>query len=94
MQLIFIPSNRKISNPTKSGTHSSVIYNNYHYWWAEDNKRSTRYTCVEKTYKKCSGSITIAQEEVIRSTNHSHNCMTDDQVKILIKNQELKKKVL
>ena len=69
-QLIYIASNKNISNPTKSGAHSSVIYNNYHYWWAEDNKRSTQYICAEKTYKKCSGSITIAQEEVIRSTNH------------------------
>ena len=92
-QLIYVAGNRNVSNPKKPGTHSSVIYQNYHYWWADDNKRSTRFTCVEKTNKKCSGSITIAQKSVIRSTDHSHLSLSDNQVKITIKNQESKKKV-
>ena len=71
-----------------------LIYQNYHYWWAEENKNSTRYTCSERINKKCGGSITISANIVIRSTGHTgHNCLNDNQVKILIKGQELKKTV-
>ena len=92
--IIYVASNLNVSNPKKAGTHATVIYQNYHYWWAEDNKRSTRYTCCDKYTKKCGGSITISQDKVTRSTGHTgHTCLTDNQVKILVKGQELKKKV-
>ena len=92
-QILYVPSNLNVRNSTKAGTHPTVVYQNFHYWWSEDNKQSTRYNCVEKSTKKCSGSITIAQDKVTRSTGHTaHTCMTDNQVKILIKGQEFKKK--
>ena len=45
-----------------------VIYNNYQYWQAEDNKNSKRFTCIERGTKKCRGSITIADNDVVIST--------------------------
>ena len=67
-----------------------VLHNNYRYWWVEDNKKSTRYTCIERAIKKCSDSLTVAGDKVIRSTGHcGHSCLSDDQVKILVKGQEL-----
>ena len=92
--IIYVASNQNVTNSKKAHTHPMVIYKNYLYWWAEENKKSTRYTCSERSIKKCGGSITIADKVVIRSTCHTgHNCLNDNQVKILIKGQELKKMV-
>ena len=45
-------------------------------------------------HKKCSGSIKIADTDVVRNTGHSgHTCLSGYQVKILINGQELKKMV-
>ena len=52
-----------------------VLHNNYDYWWAEDNKKSTRYTFIEREIKKCSGSLAITGDKVIKSTGHCrHTC--------------------
>ena len=84
---------RNSSGEIYPGIIKIEIYQNYHYWWIEDNKRSTRYTCCDKYTKKCGGSITVSQDKVTRSTGHTgHTCLTDNQVKILVKGQELKKK--
>ena len=68
--VIYLSSNQNLSDPKKAGTHNMVLHNNYHYWWAEDNEKSTRYTCIERAIKKCSGSLTIAGDKVIRSSGH------------------------
>ena len=84
--VIFVASNQNVSDPKEANTHSMVIYQNYYYWWADENKASTRYTCVERRTKRCSESVTIANNKAVRSTGYtSHMSLTDNQVKILIK---------
>ena len=58
--------------PSNFGTHPMVSYNNHLYWFEKQNKNSTYYKCQFKRKRSCGGSISIKDNEVIRSSPHNH----------------------
>lgn len=79
---------------TNHGHHKQVVYNNFLYWWFVDNKTSSRYICCKKSNNKCKGSITIANDQVIReSNNHNHLGICNSEIEVLCGKQDLKQEV-
>ena len=74
-------------------SNSLFNYKNRIYWFNQENhkKNSYYYVCSKKKTIKCSGSISIKDNEVI-SSNDSHNCipLSDYEVTIEIRFNDLK----
>ena len=81
----------------KTSDNRQIICDNHRFYWKEDNNESLRYICCQKSKNGCPASLTIRTNEpnfTSRYTdNHNHLSLSDIEVKLLIREQELKAKV-